>query len=238
MGSQADFPSHPELLDWMATEFIRRHWDMKAMVKLIVTSATYRQASQGHAAALAGRSGKSPAGPRAAVPAQRRVASRPGVGRQRTAEGEDRRAVGAALHAARHLGRDERLRRSAELPAEPGDGLYRRTLYTIWKRTAAPPTNLLFDAPTREICTVKRSRTNTPLQALAVLNEVTFVEASRKLAERMIAEGGATPEPRLAYGFRLAAARQPRPEELKILTDGLKADLDRFHRDPRGRERS
>src|SRR2546428_843888 len=86
-------------------------------------------------------------------------------------------------------------------------GLYRRTLYTIWKRTAAPPTNMLFDSPTREICTVKRSRTNTPLQALAVLNEITYVEASRKLAERMIAEGGATPEKRLVYGFRLVTAR-------------------------------
>ena len=232
MGTQADFPSHPELLDWMATEFMRRHWDMKGMVKLIVTSATYRQSSKATPQLLQ-------------VDPENRLLAR-----------------GPRFRLAGELLRDQALAVSGLLKekiggpsvrpympqgiwdetsvygdlrnyrAEPGDGLYRRTLYTIWKRTAAPPTNLLFDAPTREICTVKRSRTNTPLQALAVLNEVTFVEASRKLAERMIAEGGATPELRLAYGFRLAAARQPRPDELKILADGLKADLDRFHRTP------
>jgi hypothetical protein len=112
------------------------------------------------------------------------------------------------------------------------DGLYRRTMYTVWKRTAAPPTLLLFDAPNREICTVKRSRTNTPMQALALLNEITFVEASRKLGERMLVEGGATPEERLSYGFRLLLARRPSEEELKVLVQGLADDLARFRRDP------
>jgi hypothetical protein len=87
---------------------------------------------------------------------------------------------------------------------------------------------LIFDAPNREICTVKRSRTNTPLQALSLLNEVTFVEASRKLGERMLLEGGPTPESRLAYGFRLATARQPSQQELSILVEGLHHDLQYF----------
>ena len=107
--------------------------------------------------------------------------------------------------------------------ADEGEGLYRRTMYTIWKRTGAPPTMLLFDAPNREVCTPKRSRTNTPLQALALLNEVTFVEASRALAERMIREGGATAEERIITGYRLASAR--RPDEKTVAT--LKAGLDR-----------
>tara|TARA_A100001037_G_scaffold212490_1_gene190516 strand:+ start:11 stop:454 length:444 start_codon:yes stop_codon:yes gene_type:complete len=105
-------------------------------------------------------------------------------------------------------------------------------MYTIWKRTAAPPSMLLFDAPNREICTMKRSRTNTPLQALSLLNEVTYVEAARNLAGRMLAEGGASPETRLAQGFRLTLARAPEPEELAVLTQGLKEDLASFRANP------
>jgi hypothetical protein len=112
-----------------------------------------------------------------------------------------------------------------------GDGLYRRTMYTIWKRTAAPPTMLLFDAPNREICTIKRSKTNTPLQALSLLNEVTFVEAARKLGERMLREGGDSAEKRIEFGFRLTVGRKPTAAELKILSDGLAEDLKRFAAD-------
>jgi len=104
---------------------------------------------------------------------------------------------------------------------EKGDGLYRRTMYTIWKRTAAPPTMLMFDSPSREFCAVKRSRTNTPLQALSLLNEVTFVEAARALAQKMISEGGASDDQRLTYAFRLATSRTPTAEELKVLLSGL-----------------
>jgi hypothetical protein len=91
---------------------------------------------------------------------------------------------------------------------------------------------LLFDAPNREVCTVKRSRTNTPLQALSLLNEVTFVEAARKLAERMLREGGTADSQRVAFGFRLTTGRQPTDDEVAILTDGLKSDRDRFKREP------
>ena len=115
---------------------------------------------------------------------------------------------------------------------DQGEGLYRRTMYTVWKRTAAPPSMLLFDAPSREVCTVKRSRTNTPLQALSLLNEITYVEAARKLAERMLTEGGSTPAERLTRGFQLVTARHPSAEELAVLTDGLAADLSRLRQDP------
>jgi hypothetical protein len=120
--------------------------------------------------------------------------------------------------------------------ADTGDGRYRRTMYTIWKRTAGPPTMLLFDAPNRETCTVKRSRTNTPLQALALLNETTFVEAAHGLAKRMIAEGGATPAERIAHGFRLALGRQPTTAELATLVDGFEADFSRFTAEPTAAE--
>jgi hypothetical protein len=116
--------------------------------------------------------------------------------------------------------------------ADQGEGLYRRSFYTIWKRTGAPPTMLLFDAPNRETCTPKRSRTNTPLQALALMNEVTFVEASRALAGRMMREGGKTPEDRLATGYRLATSRKPDAETLLLLRDGFGSRLAEFQSRP------
>jgi hypothetical protein len=105
-------------------------------------------------------------------------------------------------------------------------------MYTIWKRTAAPPTMLLFDAPNREVCIVKRSRTNTPLQALALLNETTFVESAHGLATQMLAEGGATPAERITHGFRLAIGRTPSPAELATLVAGFSDDLARFTAEP------
>ena len=114
---------------------------------------------------------------------------------------------------------------------DTGEGLHRRTLYTIWKRTAAPPTMLLFDSPTRELCTVKRSRTNTPLQALALLNEITYVEAARALAQRMLTEGGTTPADRIAHGFRRVTGRVPDRADLAVLTDGLEKRLAKYRTD-------
>jgi hypothetical protein len=115
---------------------------------------------------------------------------------------------------------------------DKGEGLYRRSIYTIWKRTAAPPSMLLFDAPNRETCTIKRSRTNTPLQALSLLNELTFVEAARQLGARMIREGGASDRERIQYGFQLVIARLPSERELDILQRGLADDILRYQSDP------
>jgi hypothetical protein len=112
--------------------------------------------------------------------------------------------------------------------ADSGEGLYRRTLYTIWKRTAAPPSMLLFDSPSREICTVKRGRSNTPTQALALLNEVTYVEAARRLAEGMILKGGATPESRVEWAFQRVLARKPDAFERATVTNRLKARLEKL----------
>src|SRR5262249_58757440 len=104
---------------------------------------------------------------------------------------------------------------------DPGDGLYRRSVYVYRKRTVPHPALTTFDAPSREVCQVKRARTNTPLQALELLNDVTYVEAARHLAELMLTKGGATPEERLAYAFRRATARTPAAAELQVLRRGL-----------------
>jgi hypothetical protein len=113
---------------------------------------------------------------------------------------------------------------------DKGASLYRRSLYTYWKRTVTPPFMANFDAPNREVCTVYENRTNTPLQALDLMNDITYLEASRKLAERMMVEGGATPEQRIDYGYRLLLARSPRPPERQIVLASLK-DFEATYRD-------
>ncbi len=232
--SQAEWPSHPELLDWLATEFVLLKWDMKAMQKTIVMGATYRQSSRVTPELLE----KDPAnrllarGPRFRLTAemlrdQALAASGllveklggPSVRPYMPASGWDETSVYGDMRGYK---------------ADTGEGLYRRTLYTIWKRTAAPPTMLLFDSPNREICTVKRSRSNTPLQALALLNEVTYVEAARRLAERMLNEGGATSEARITWAFERATAHKPDTFELQKLASSLNARLATFAQNAAG----
>ncbi|HNC99571.1 MAG TPA: DUF1553 domain-containing protein, partial [Myxococcota bacterium] len=115
---------------------------------------------------------------------------------------------------------------------DEGEGQYRRSLYTNWKRQSPPPNMLIFDAPTREFCVVRRARTNTPLQALALLNDPQFVEASRAFADRILREGGKSTESRLAYAFRLATARKPSSDEIRILSQTLEAQRAAFGKDP------
>jgi hypothetical protein len=119
-----------------------------------------------------------------------------------------------------------------EYEPDHGESLYRRSLYTFWKRTVAPPAMMTFDAAGRETCVVRETRTNTPLQALTLLNDVTYVEAARVLAQRVLAEGGVTAEERLTLAFRLATARRPRPAELQVLLDGLREHLVRYRENP------
>ncbi|HEY0075815.1 MAG TPA: DUF1553 domain-containing protein, partial [Abditibacteriaceae bacterium] len=196
-GLQGEAPSHPELLDWLATEFVRLKWDMKALQKQIVMSAAYRQGSKVSPILLQ----RDPEniliarGPRFRLPAEvirdQALATSgllapkiggPSVRPYMPENVWDETSVYGNLRGYK---------------ADKGEGLYRRTLYTIWKRTAAPPTLLLFDAPARESCRIRRSTTNTPLQALSLLNEVTFVEAARVLAQKTLQEGGTSPEQRI-----------------------------------------
>lgn len=243
LGSQADYPSHPELLDWLACEFrestvmpavagqAAQPWDMKALQKLIVMSATYQQSSQVTAAMLE----RDPENRLVARGPRIRLAGEVVRDQTLAAAGLLTRTIGGpSVRPYMPAGVWDETSRYGDLRGykhEKGEGLYRRTMYTIWKRTAAPPTMLLFDAPSREVCTVKRSRTNTPLQALALLNEVTFVEAARKLAERMLSEGGATPDERLTFGYRATIGRAPTAQEMSVLKEGLTADWERFKKD-------
>ncbi len=247
LGSQAEYPSHPELLDWLAVEFMT-DWDMKRLQKLIVMSATYRQASkvEGLGLRVEGEGRPSNLNPQPATnldPDNRLLARGPRV--RLPAEALRDQALFASGLLVEKLGGPsvrpympdgvwDETSRYGDLRGykhDTNDGLYRRTLYTIWKRTAAPPTMLLFDAPSREICTVKRSRTNTPLQALTLLNEITYVEAARKLAERMLTDGGTTPDARLRFAFRRVTSRTPTDDELAVLVGGLNDDLARFRQD-------
>ena len=247
-GSQSEYPSHPQLLDWLAAEFMEptvapdvagvsaKSWDMKAFQKLIVTSAAYRQSSgsvpDDSSDELHPGTKIDPTnrliwrGPRFRLPGE--------VIRDQALAVSGllvRQVGGPSVRPYMPEGVWDETSKYGNLrnyKHDVGTGLHRRTMYTIWKRTAAPPSMLLFDAPNREICTVKRSRTNTPLQALSLLNEVTFVEAARRLAERILTEGGGTDSERLTYAFRLVTARTPTSEELRILQAGLKDDLALF----------
>lgn len=227
-GSQAEWPSHPELLDYLATEFVRLGWDMKAMQKQLVMSAAYRQATR----VTPGLVERDPdnrllaRGPRFRMTGEM-------IRDQALAAGGllVEKIGGPSVRPYMPAGVWDETNRYGDLlnyKADTGEGLYRRTMYTIWKRTAAPPTLLMMDAPSREICAVKRSRTNTPLQSLALLNEVTFVEAARKLAERTMNEAGKSPADRIKYAFRLVTAREPNARELEILEAGYQGDLKRF----------
>ena len=231
-GSQSEWPSHPELLDWLATEFVRGNWDMKALQKLIVMSATYRQSSRMTPALLA----KDPENRLLARAPRLRLSAELLRDQALAASGLLVEKVGGpSVRPYMPDGVWDETSVYGDLrgyKADAGDGLYRRTLYTFWKRTAAPPTMLLFDSPNREVCSVKRSRTNTPLQALSLLNEITYVEAARVLAQRMILEGGVTPEARIGWAFHRATGRTPSEKEVRILADGLAKRTVRLQQTP------
>ena len=228
-GSQGEVPSHPELLDWLATEFIRNGWDVKALQKTIVMSAAYRQGSR--------------------------------VSPELRAKDPDNRLLsrGPSMRLSADMVRDQALAISGLLvnrvggqsvkPYQPeglwneiggggayvqdhGDNLYRRSVYTFWRRTIPPPSMANFDASARESHMVRPVMTNTPLQALDLMNDVTFVEAARVFAERVMKEGGTTHAARIAYAFRAATARMPKASETAVLEDAFVENLELFKNKP------
>jgi hypothetical protein len=234
-GSQGEQPSNPTLLDWLATEFVATGWNVKAMQRLIVTSATYRQSSH-VTPELEERDPENrllARGPRFRLPAE--------------LIRDDALAVSGLLN--------DRIGGPSVYPYQPkglweemafgsgftgqtytestGRELYRRSMYTVWKRTVPPAALVTFDAPDREKCTARRSITDTPLQALVLMNDPTYVEAARFLAARMIAEGGTAPVARIQYAFRLATGRIPDSQETAVLVEAANEALADFrqHRD-------
>jgi hypothetical protein len=216
-GVRGKLPTHPELLDWLATEFMgAQHWDVKRLLRLIVTSATYRQSSRLTPELLE----RDPdnrlyaRGPRFRSPAE--------VIR-------DQALFVSGLLSAKMYGPPVRPPRpklklnaafggSTDWDPSPGEDRFRRALYTEWRRTTPYPSMVAFDAPSRNVCTVSRPRTNTPLQALVTLNDPVYVEAAQALARRIVREGGDSVEARVRHGFRLCVSRPPgAAEEQKLV---------------------
>ncbi len=246
-GAQGDWPSHPELLDWLAVEFRDSGWDVKHLLKTIVTSATYRQSSSiadcglqiadsktNPQSAIRNPKSKDPdnrllgRGPRFRLPAEM-IRDQALFVSGLLVE----KVGGPSVRPYQPAGLVKELHGSAEdYVQDHGPSLYRRSLYTFWKRTVAPPELMTFDAANRETCVVRETRTNTPLQALNLLNDVTYVEAARVLAQRVLRGGDVTAEGRLARAFRLATLRMPRPQELAVLRAGLDQHLAEYRRAP------
>lgn len=234
-GAQGQWPTHPELLDWLSTEFIRSGWNVKAMMKLMVMSNTYQQSSQVSPELLQ----KDPAnellarGPRfrfdaevirdSALATSGLLIERVGGKSVKTYQPD------GLWEAVAFVGSN-----TSTFKQDQGEALYRRSMYTFWKRTSPPPGMTTFDAPSRENCTVRRPRTNTPLQALALMNDKQYVEASRMLAQRMMLEGGATPEERLTFAYRVITSRKPTADELSVLVPLYQSQLAVYQTDKEG----
>jgi hypothetical protein len=228
-GFQGEWPTYAELLDWLATQFVDRGWDVKEIVKTIVTSATYRQSSK----VTPGLLEKDPEnrllarGPRLRLPAEMIRDQALAVAGLLVEE-----IGGPSVKPYQPPGLWEELSFGDSYQHDEGESLYRRSLYTYWKRTVAPPSMVTFDASNRETCTVRATRTNTPLQALDLMNDVTYLEASRMLAERVMKGGGRNPLERIACAFRLATARAPTPDEKKVLLNSFQQFLEKYRANP------
>jgi hypothetical protein len=225
-GSQGEPPSHPELLDWLAVTFREEGWDVKRLIKRIVMTDAYRRSSTADPAGLQ------------SDPYNHWLA-RQGRYRLDAEFVRDDMLVVSGLFAPRvggpsvkpyqpegywaHLNFPRR-----EYHNDHGESLYRRAMYTYWQRSFLHPSLLAFDAPSREECTANRPRSNTPLQALVLLNDPIFVEGARSFAEKAIKEGGKDDESRLTFAYRRALSRSPRPEEKAVLLGLLAKHRDHY----------
>lgn len=229
-GTQGAPPTHPELLDWLATEFPRDGWSMKKMLRLMVTSATYRQSSR-VTPELEERDPYNKLlarGPRFRVPAEAvRDEALAASGLLSAKIG------GPSVFPYQPDGIWDRPYNDEKWEQSKGEDVYRRSLYTFIRRTSPYPSWSTFDAPTREFCTVRRVRTNTPLQALTTLNDPTFFEAAQALARRMLQDAGPDLASRATYGFRRCVTRRPTAPEIDRILDYYREELHRFQNDPK-----
>jgi hypothetical protein len=230
-GVQGEMPSHPELLDWLAVEFMQK-WDMKALHRIIVRSSTYRQSSKVTPAAVE------------RDPDNRLLAHSPRL-RLSPFQLRDQALALSGLLVDKLGGPPVRPYQPPGLwedfsfnqinyTQDKGDKLYRRSLYTFWRRSIGPPN--MFDTPNRQVCTVRQARTNTPLHALILMNDVTFVEAARVWAERLM-KAEKTRDARLALAFRQATARAPSATEQKVLLAGYQRVFTQYRADPKAAEK-
>jgi hypothetical protein len=230
-GTQGELPGDQDLLDLLATEYVRLGWGTKAILREIVTSSTYRQSSRVTPELLA----KDP---------HNRLLSRGPRFRLEAEVVRDQALALAGLLSRKTHG-------PSVFPPQPpglwqaafngqrtwatstGADRYRRGLYTFWRRTVPYPSMATFDAPSRETCTVRRVRTNTPLQAFVTLNDPVYVEAAQALARRIVREGGATPDERARYALRLCLCRPPLPEQVERVARLLESEHAHYRKDPK-----
>ena len=216
-GTQGELPSHPQLLDWIASELIASKWNIKSLLRLIVTSATYRQTSRLSPALLT-------------VDPRNRLFTRGPRFRLKAEMVRDQALALSGLLSRKMHG-------PSVFPPQPpglwraafngdrtwhtsqGPDRYRRGLYTFWRRTVPYPSMATFDAPSREICNIRRIRTNTPLQAFVTLNDPVYVEAAQALARRIVRNGGETLEQHAHFALQLCLTRPPESEQIKILVE-------------------
>ena len=213
-GAQGETPSHPELLDWLATELVREKWDVKKFLKLLVTSATYRQSSK----VTPEVNERDPENRLLAHGPRFRMGAEMVRDQALAVSGLlSRKMYGPSVRPPRpNMGLSAAFGGGLDWATSAGEDMHRRALYTEWRRTAPYPSMVTFDAPNREVCTLRRNRTNTPLQALVTMNDPVYIEAAQSLARRMIASG-TTPQEKLRAGFRLTLARTPSDTEMKRL---------------------
>jgi len=226
-GTQGELPSHPELLDWLAVEFMESGWDVKHMLKLIVMSSTYRQSSKVTAESID------------RDPYNRLLARGPRYRLSSLTLRDQALFLSGLLH--EELGGEpvkpyqpegvwlEMTLGKIKYQQDHGEDLYRRSIYIFWRRSVGP--TMLFDSSARQVCTVKPSRTNTPLHALTLMNDITYVEAARKMAERVMKEGGDDDQGRLNFAFRLATSRYPSEQEQTALLKTLESVRRRMNED-------
>jgi hypothetical protein len=230
-GTQGELPSHPELLDWLASEYVRLGWDTKALLRRIVTSATYRQSTKVSPDALARdpRNRLLTRGPRFRLEAEM-------VRDQALALSGllSRKLYGPSVFPPQPPGLWQAAFNGQRTWATSrGEDRYRRGLYTFWRRAVPYPSMATFDAPSREICTVRRVRTNTPLQAFVTLNDPVYVEAAQALARRIVREGGTTVEDRARFGLRLCLARPPQPEQVQQVAALFQSEHAHYRENPK-----
>jgi hypothetical protein len=228
-GSQGERPSHPELLDWLAVEFMDQNWSMKAMQRLIVTSATYRQSSQVSPALEEKDPGNRllARGPRHRMEAEMirdLVLAASGL--------LSRKMGGPSVFPPQPEGIWDLADNADTWVESKGEDRYRRAIYTFWRRTAPYPSMINFDATSREFCTARRVNTNTPLQALTTLNDPAFFEAAQALARRIAEQGGTDARSRAIYGFRLCTSRRPSAAELDQILTGFESEHAFFSQHP------
>jgi hypothetical protein len=228
-GAQGRLPSHPELLDWLAGEFIRSGWDRKALHKLVLMSATYRQTSAASPELLA----RDPDNVLLARGPKHRLGAEVIRDQALAASGLLVRKIGGpSVKPYQPAGVWEESGTGKSYTQDRGEKLYRRSLYTFWRRTAPPPSMLTFDATSREVCTAKRESTTTPLQALVLLNDPQFLEAGRVLAEQLLRDQATDLDSRVDAACRHLLGRAPQAKERVILSQLLREQLDHFRANP------